>query len=196
MYPKYSCHKTVEAFQIAGIATDDQPGHLLLTGTPDLPDVRVTPEWMAKHQPQEGGYFVQYADGYQSYSPAHAFETGYTPGPLTMDDLLNSALNYHDENTAEADIVNDVLDSTAVDLGFVAATAYSNPLGIFGSIHLSLCSGYESGRAIANEGAEFQEFDPNNSPEACNGCAIIENCAHTTDDKYVAACEHAAPIGA
>lgn len=36
------------------------------------------PEFMAKHKPEEGGYMVFYADGYISYSPAGAFEDGYT----------------------------------------------------------------------------------------------------------------------
>ena len=34
--------------------------------------------WLAKHSPKPGGYFVRYADGYQSYSPASAFEEGYS----------------------------------------------------------------------------------------------------------------------
>jgi hypothetical protein len=38
----------------------------------------VSGEFMAKHKPQPGGYFVVYADGYQSFSPAQAFEEGYT----------------------------------------------------------------------------------------------------------------------
>lgn len=38
----------------------------------------VPPAFVAKHKPEVGGYFVQYADGYQSYSPAKAFEEGYT----------------------------------------------------------------------------------------------------------------------
>lgn len=32
----------------------------------------------AKHDPEVGGYFVRYEDGYTSYSPAAAFEGGYT----------------------------------------------------------------------------------------------------------------------
>jgi hypothetical protein len=38
----------------------------------------VTGEYMAKHKPEVGGYFVQYDDGYTSFSPAKAFEDGYT----------------------------------------------------------------------------------------------------------------------
>jgi hypothetical protein len=33
---------------------------------------------MTKHAPEVGGYYVVYADGYKSYSPAKAFEDGYT----------------------------------------------------------------------------------------------------------------------
>lgn len=32
---------------------------------------------IGKHGPQVGGYYVVYADGYISYSPAAAFEDGY-----------------------------------------------------------------------------------------------------------------------
>jgi len=33
---------------------------------------------MYKHKPEVGGYYVVYADGYKSFSPAQAFEEGYT----------------------------------------------------------------------------------------------------------------------
>jgi hypothetical protein len=38
----------------------------------------VSVEFVMKHKPEVGGYFVQYADGYKSFSPAQAFEEGYT----------------------------------------------------------------------------------------------------------------------
>lgn len=34
--------------------------------------------YVRKHQPQVGGYYVVYEDGYKSFSPAAAFEGGYT----------------------------------------------------------------------------------------------------------------------
>lgn len=34
--------------------------------------------YVQKHNPQAGGYFVVYADGYKSFSPSQAFEEGYT----------------------------------------------------------------------------------------------------------------------
>lgn len=39
----------------------------------------MSPEYVAKHKPEVGGYYVVYEDGYKSFSPAGAFESGYTP---------------------------------------------------------------------------------------------------------------------
>ena len=33
--------------------------------------------WLDKHNPAVGGYYVVYKDGYESFSPAQAFEEGY-----------------------------------------------------------------------------------------------------------------------
>lgn len=41
----------------------------------DFVDVDI--DYMTKHKPLTGGYFVRYADGYTSFSPADAFEAGY-----------------------------------------------------------------------------------------------------------------------
>lgn len=38
---------------------------------------RVEFDYMHKHKPEAGGYYVQYEDGYKSFSPAQAFEEGY-----------------------------------------------------------------------------------------------------------------------
>jgi hypothetical protein len=38
----------------------------------------VSREYMVKHNPQVGGYYVVYKGGYASYSPADAFEDGYS----------------------------------------------------------------------------------------------------------------------
>jgi hypothetical protein len=35
-------------------------------------------DFITKHKPEAGGYFVVYDDGYASFSPAKAFEEGYT----------------------------------------------------------------------------------------------------------------------
>lgn len=72
--PRWKCHKEVHAARIVGL--DYARGYSLV-----LEDVGrrcVGEAWFLKHKPSVGGYYVQYADGYESYSPAAAFEEGYT----------------------------------------------------------------------------------------------------------------------
>lgn len=40
--------------------------------------MEVEPDYIKKHKPVAGGYYVVYKDGYKSFSPADAFEDGYT----------------------------------------------------------------------------------------------------------------------
>lgn len=84
--PLYKCHKEVWALKIRGIQQAPANQEALHLGG----DWIVTPEdegfvpfpvghdWYMKHKPQIGGYYVVYKDGYKSYSPAQAFEEGYT----------------------------------------------------------------------------------------------------------------------
>lgn len=83
-YPRYKCHKIVDGFKILRIASGElSPAEgsakvfNLWPVDHDLDPVEVSPAWMAKHQPKEGGYYVMYQDGYASFSPAKAFEDGY-----------------------------------------------------------------------------------------------------------------------
>lgn len=78
--PKYRCHKEVWALQIRTVTQERCPDgktHLVFEDGRHAPR-EVTRAWYEKHQPQPGGYFVVYEDGYESYSPAAAFEAGYT----------------------------------------------------------------------------------------------------------------------
>lgn len=76
-FPRYRCHKEVYAIKIAQIVPS-------LTGAFIHPqETTVAPfeadhNYLVKHKPEVGGYFVVYDDGYKSYSPAQAFEEGYT----------------------------------------------------------------------------------------------------------------------
>lgn len=76
--PVYQCHKKVRAARITGFraAGDPEAPDLLLGQIGGI--VSLLPEWHAKHKPQVGGYYVLYDDGYTSYSPAAAFESGYS----------------------------------------------------------------------------------------------------------------------
>lgn len=54
---------------VAAIITPEEEGYA---------PFEVDDAYVQKHDPQVGGYYVVYADGYKSWSPADAFEEGYT----------------------------------------------------------------------------------------------------------------------
>lgn len=70
--PKYKCYKEVWALKIKEIN-----GISLVFEESGYAPIQVDQEWFNKHNPEAGGYYVVYKDGYKSYSPAKAFEEGY-----------------------------------------------------------------------------------------------------------------------
>lgn len=81
--PRYRSHKIVRAAKILAVSGDGSarsPGelHLEIPGRPDPLVLPVDRDYMEKHKPQVGGYYVLYKDGYESWSPANALESGYT----------------------------------------------------------------------------------------------------------------------
>ena len=73
---KYQCHKIVSAFKIDGFVRDEHGDEVALQY--DKLVHYFGQDYMTKHNPQLGGYYVLYDDGYESFSPAETFETGYT----------------------------------------------------------------------------------------------------------------------
>ena len=74
---RFKCHKEVEAFTIEEIVPLPD-GRTRLIGLGDDADVIVDEKtYRKKHNPQIGGYYILYKDGYASYSPAEPFEAGY-----------------------------------------------------------------------------------------------------------------------
>lgn len=78
---KYKSHKIVEAAKIADIVN---PSHnpdasILLEGGESVrPSYQWWERWANSNDNWVGGYYVRYSDGYDSWSPAQAFEEGYT----------------------------------------------------------------------------------------------------------------------
>ena len=82
--PQYKSHKQVGAIKISeihrnmdGSATitpseKDEKGNLVVD------PFKVDRHFMTKFEPKVGGYIVSYEDGYTSFSPAEAFEEGYS----------------------------------------------------------------------------------------------------------------------
>ena len=85
--PEYQCHKKVRALKIEKVIDPTEPesesdGSRILFFEPPYDDekhsIQVGHAYIRKHSPEVGGYFVVYEDGYESFSPAEAFESGYT----------------------------------------------------------------------------------------------------------------------
>lgn len=82
--PEYKCIKHVKACQIKQIIFDgsgedreSDGSAIIIPESSILSPIAVDRHYMTKHKPQVGGYYVVYKDGYESYSPADAFEEGY-----------------------------------------------------------------------------------------------------------------------
>lgn len=77
--PRYKCHKEVWALKIAGISlpqNEEGDAELGFENAGYAP-ILMPRAWLDKHNPEVGGYYVVYKDGYKSFSPADAFEDGY-----------------------------------------------------------------------------------------------------------------------
>lgn len=75
--PLYKSHKFVWALKIARVEYELGRTYLFFED-PGHEPISKAPSWDAKFNPHVGGYLVVYADGYTSFSPAQAFEEGYT----------------------------------------------------------------------------------------------------------------------
>lgn len=79
--PRYRSHKQIWALKIkeVSLGAPNSVGCAIITPEEEgFAPFEVDAEYVRKHKPQAGGYYVVYADGYKSWSPAQAFEEGYT----------------------------------------------------------------------------------------------------------------------
>lgn len=108
--PRYRSHKIVWALKIGRIDPLPNPdttgrsaaasyGATITPTDEGYGPFEVPDTYMTRHNPQPGGYFVRYADGYTSFSPAEAFEEGNTPIPaaprLSMDFIESRIASEH-----------------------------------------------------------------------------------------------------
>ena len=77
-WPRYRCHKYVEALLIAEVNVDAASIVWMVPDNRSFPEFSVDSDFVMKHRPEPGGYFLRYDDGYESWSPADPFEAGYT----------------------------------------------------------------------------------------------------------------------
>ncbi|MDV2400260.1 hypothetical protein [Vibrio cholerae] len=90
--PEYQCIKRVLALEVEEVIHNENPdktnqscassyGAKLVFKNKRYSPVEVDAQYVSKHNPVPGGYFVVYKGGYQSFSPKDAFESGYVPLP-------------------------------------------------------------------------------------------------------------------
>ena len=79
LMPMYTCHKKVWAVKIAAIDLDpDGNGGFIHPAEEGYAPICIDGEYVRRHRPQASWYYVVYQDGYKSWSPAKAFEEGYS----------------------------------------------------------------------------------------------------------------------
>ena len=76
--PQYRSHKKVWALKISKLEQRED-GVWMTPKEEGFACILLPKDYVSRHNPQVGGYYVVYEDGYASWSPAKAFEDGYTP---------------------------------------------------------------------------------------------------------------------
>jgi hypothetical protein len=82
--PKYKCHKEVWALKIKEVISvnaDEPNGAVKCVFEKDnifAARIFTEDQLLRKPVPKSGFYYVQYPDGYESFSPGDEFEKGYT----------------------------------------------------------------------------------------------------------------------
>lgn len=76
--PRYQCHKKVWALKISNDPWVTKDGATVEFADAGYAPMKLPPEMFARYKPVAGDYYVVYDDGYKSFSPAKAFEEGYT----------------------------------------------------------------------------------------------------------------------
>ncbi len=77
--PRYQCHKKVWALHIGSVQPVVGGAAIITPSDTRYKPFEVDQAFVDRHKPQAGGYYVVYdGDGYKSFSPAKAFEDGYT----------------------------------------------------------------------------------------------------------------------
>lgn len=76
--PRYGYHKVVQAVKIEKVKTNLNGAFITGEG---FGRFFVSHDYMLRHDPVAGGYYVRYDDGYESFLPAKVFESVYAPEP-------------------------------------------------------------------------------------------------------------------
>lgn len=79
-FPRYKCHREVQAVKIKKITfrpSSTGPDVLIEPEDASHGSFSVPMEFINRHRPTPGMYYVKHSDGFESVSPASVFESGY-----------------------------------------------------------------------------------------------------------------------
>jgi hypothetical protein len=80
--PRYVSHKKVWALEIDAVGDSDwnaNGSRKLIFRDAGYAPIMAPAEMFLRYEPVQGDFYVQYADGYKSFSPRKAFLEGYRP---------------------------------------------------------------------------------------------------------------------
>lgn len=97
--PRYESHKKVWALEIALVT-----GHRLDFAEKGYAPTLADAEMFSRYTPVAGDFYVQYDDGYKSFSPRKAFLEGYTPAATGHAGL--PVAGYKPQSDAKVNAVN------------------------------------------------------------------------------------------
>lgn len=161
--PKYQCHKRVYALKIAEILPNPNPdatgrsaatsyGARIVPADPHYGTFEVDANYMNRHSPKAGGYYVVYDDGHASFSPAAAFETGYSPIAVSEREAMLRGIAASCELPLDSDLLSFGAALGALKAGFKVARVGWNGKGQF--VYLVPAASYpaQTGAAKAHFG--------------------------------------------
>lgn len=101
--PRYQSHKQVWALKIKSISEGAQNDEFAVLAFDDerYAPITVSADWHYSHKPEVGGYYVVYKDGYASFSPADAFESGYVLSGKPIPDIQQLMTFYGCDTAAD-----------------------------------------------------------------------------------------------
>ena len=78
--PRYQSHKKVWALKIAAIEVHEDKSATIAPSDEGYAPFQTRAGWADRFDggEEDTGYYVQYEDGFSSWSPTDAFESGYT----------------------------------------------------------------------------------------------------------------------
>ena len=77
-WPSYRCHRFVQALKIAEVNVDAASQVWLVPDDRAYGEFRVDGEFVVKHKPAPGGYFVRFDHSHESWASEDLFENGFT----------------------------------------------------------------------------------------------------------------------